>query len=207
MYSKIIPMFEPAPLAIAPDIWVLPQFADTAALLPLIEAVAARASFRHMVVPRGQVMKVALTNCGDYGWTSDTRGYRYSAVDPLSGKPWPDLPDAFMQLAQRAAALCGFHHFYPDACLVNRYAAGAGMGLHQDRDEKDFSQPIVSVSIGAPCKFIVGGLNRSDPTRSFKLNDGDVMVWGGAARTVFHGVRPLPAGSAVRHNITLRKAM
>ena len=81
------------------------------------------------------------------------------------------------------------------------------MGLHQDRNENDFSQPIVSVSIGASCKFILGGLRRSDPTRSFTLNDGDVMVWGGAARLIFHGVRPLPVGSAVRHNITLRKAM
>jgi DNA oxidative demethylase len=113
------------------------------------------------------------------------------------------MPAAFAELGRSAAARCGFDGFAPDACLVNRYVAGAGMGMHQDRDEQDFSQPIVSVSLGAPCKFIIGGLRRNDPTRSFTLNDGDVLVWGGAARLVFHGVRPLPVDSAVRHNITL----
>jgi DNA oxidative demethylase len=200
-------LFEQAPIELAPQVWVLPQFADTAALGLLIEHLAAQAPFRHMTVPGGQTMKVALTNCGDFGWTSDDKAYRYSAIDPDSGQPWPMMPLLFKQLGQSAAAVCGFDDFAPDACLVNRYVAGAGMGLHQDRNEHDFSQPIVSVSIGASCKFILGGLRRSDPTRSFTLNDGDVMVWGGAARLVFHGVGPLAVGSAVRHNITLRKAM
>jgi alkylated DNA repair protein (DNA oxidative demethylase) len=200
-------MFEHPPIELASQVWLLPQFVDTATLRPHIEAVAARAPFRHMVVPGGQIMKVALTNCGDFGWTSDEKAYRYSAIDPASGTAWPPLPAVFEQLAQTAAAQCGFHGFAPDACLVNRYVAGAGVGLHQDRNEKDFSQPIVSVSIGASCKFILGGLYRSDATRSFELKDGDVMVWGGAARLVFHGVRPLPVGSGVRHNITLRKAI
>ena len=200
-------LFEHAPIELAPQVWVLPQFADTAALRLLIDHLAAQAPFRHMTVPGGQTMKVALTNCGNYGWTSDDKAYRYSAIDPDSGQPWPMMPLLFKQLGQSAAASCGFNDFAPDACLVNRYVAGAGMGLHQDRNENDFSQPIVSVSIGASCKFILGGLRRSDPTRSFTLNDGDVMVWGGAARLIFHGVRPLPVGSAVRHNITLRKAM
>lgn len=200
-------LFEHAPIELAPQVWVLPQFADTAALRLLIDHLAAQAPFRHMTVPGGQTMKVALTNCGNYGWTSDDKAYRYSATDPDSGQPWPMMPLLFNQLGQSAAAVCGFDGFAPDACLVNRYVAGAGMGLHQDRNENDFSQPIVSVSIGAPCKFILGGMRRNDPTRSFTLNDGDVMVWGGAARLIFHGVRPLPVGSAVRHNITLRKAM
>jgi DNA oxidative demethylase len=200
-------MFDHPPIALAPDIWLLPQFANTAQLRPHIEAVAAQAPFRHMVVPGGQTMKVALTNCGPYGWTSDEKAYRYSPVDPASGMFWPAMPALFAQLGRSAAAVCGYDDFAPDACLMNRYVAGAGMGLHQDRNEKGFSQPIVSVSIGASCKFVLGGLRRSDPTRSLTLNDGDVMVWGGAARLVFHGVRPLPAGSAVRHNITLRKAL
>jgi DNA oxidative demethylase len=206
MYSNITLMFEHPPLELAPDIWVLPRFADTSALSTHIASITAQSPFRHMVVPGGQTMKVALSNCGAYGWTSDSKAYRYSAVDPASGLPWPAMPDAFFQLGKRAALTCGYENFAPDACLINRYVAGAGMGLHQDRNEKDYTQPIVSVSIGAPCKFIVGGLRRNDPTRSFALNDGDVMVWGGAARLVFHGVRPLPAGSALRHNITLRKA-
>lgn len=200
-------LFENAPITLAPHVWVLPQFASTAALRLLIDAIAAQAPFRHMTVPGGKTMKVALTNCGDYGWTSDDKAYRYSATDPANGLPWPMMPLLFKQLGSSAAAICDFEGFEPDACLVNRYTAGAGMGLHQDRNEKDFSQPIVSISIGASCKFIVGGLRRSDPTSSFTLNDGDVMVWGGSARQVFHGVRPLPVGSAIRHNITLRKAM
>jgi DNA oxidative demethylase len=200
-------MFAAAPIALAPDVWLLKNYANAATLLPCIDAVAEQAPFRHMTVPRGQVMKVALTNCGDYGWTSDTRGYRYAAHDPISGLPWPAMPAPFFELGQAAAAACGFAGFMPDACLVNRYAPSAGMGAHQDRDEKDFTQPIVSVSLGAACTFFWGGLNRSDKTQSVKLENGDVMVWGGAARLVYHGVRPLPAGSAVRHNITLRRAM
>ncbi len=200
-------MFEHPPILLAPQVWLLPQCVDTDWLRPHIDAVAQQAPFRHMVVPGGQTMKVALTNCGDYGWTSDALAYRYSPTDPASGLPWPALPGPFHALGRSAAAKCGFESFTPDACLVNRYVAGAGVGLHQDRNEKDFSQPIVSVSVGAPCKFILGGMQRNDPTRSFELNDGDVMVWGGVARLVFHGVRPLPVGSGVRHNITLRKAM
>ena len=200
-------LFKPPPLELAPHVWLLAQCVDTAVLRPHIEAVAAQAPFRHMVVPGGHTMKVALTNCGAYGWTSDEKAYRYSALDPASGQPWPAMPAVFAQLARSTAEQCGFAGFEPDACLVNRYVAGAGVGLHQDRNERDFTQPIVSVSIGAPCKFILGGLLRSDATRSFTLSDGDVMVWGGAARLVFHGVRPLPVSSGVRHNITLRKAM
>ncbi len=207
MYSKIADMFEHPPILLAPQVWLLPQYVDTAPLRLLIDAVAAQAPFRHMTVPGGQTMKVALTNCGAFGWTSDTQAYRYCAADPDSGQPWPMMPLLFKQLARSAAAVGGFQGFAPDACLINRYAPGAGMGLHQDRNEQDFSQPIVSVSIGASCKFILGGLQRTDPTRSFTLNDGDVMVWGGASRKVFHGVRPLPVGGAVRHNITLRKAL
>jgi DNA oxidative demethylase len=200
-------MFTSETVEIVPQVYVLPRFVDTAPLLALIESIAAQSPFRHMVVPGGLTMKVALSNCGDYGWASDIKAYRYSASDPVSGLPWPAMPQAFSKLGHEAAAACGFEHFAPDACLINRYAPGAGMGLHQDKQEKDFSQPIVSVSIGASCKFIVGGLQRTDPTRSIALHDGDVMVWGGASRLLFHGVRPQPASSAVRYNLTFRKAM
>jgi DNA oxidative demethylase len=199
-------MFRAPPIALAPYVYLLKHEVETALLSPLIEAVAAQAPFRHMTVPTGLLMKVALTNCGDYGWTSNAQGYQYTATDPDTGLAWPAMPDAFAQLAKRAAAQCGFMDFAPDACLVNRYVAGAGMGLHQDKNEQDFSQPIVSVSIGASCTFVLGGMRRSEPCRSFKLEDGDVMVWGGPSRRVFHAVRPLPASSAVRHNLTLRKA-
>ncbi len=200
-------MFAAEPIALSPNIWLLKNYANTAALLPCVHAVAAQAPFRHMTVPGGQVMKVALTNCGDYGWTSDARGYRYLPYDPASGLRWPAMPVPFFELGQAAAAACGYGEFSPDACLVNCYTQSTGMGAHQDKNEKDFSQPIVSVSLGASCTFFWGGLDRKDKTQSVRLDDGDVMVWGGAARLVFHGVRPLPAGSAVRHNITLRRAM
>lgn len=193
-----------APLQIATDVWLLPGFADAARLSSLVDAIAAAAPFRHMQVPGGATMAVAVTNCGELGWTSDARGYAYRPLDPLSGKPWPPLPAEFLDLAARAAALGGWHDFRPDACLVNRYAVGAGVGLHQDRNEADFAQPIVSVSLGASCRFMLGGLRRNDAVRSHELHDGDVMVWGGSARLVYHGVRPLRLGT--RHNITLRKA-
>jgi DNA oxidative demethylase len=200
-------MFNNPAVEIAPQVYILPKRVDTAPLLTHITAIAQQSPFRHMVVPGGLTMKVALSNCGDYGWASDARAYRYSATDPVNGKPWPAMPELFSQLAHDAAAECGFANFAPDACLINHYVAGAGMGLHQDKQEIDFAQPIVSVSIGASCKFIVGGLNRSDSTRSVALHDGDVMVWGGVSRLLFHGVRPLPVKSAARHNITFRKAM
>jgi alkylated DNA repair protein (DNA oxidative demethylase) len=200
-------MFSNPALEIAPQVFVLPRFASTAPLREQVAAITAQSPFRHMVVPGGLTMKVALSNCGDYGWASDARVYRYSAADPVNGAAWPAMPEAFSKLAHDAAAACGFESFAPDACLINRYVAGAGMGLHQDRQEKDFTQPIVSVSIGASCKFIVGGLQRSDATRSIALHDGDVMVWGGASRLLFHGVRPLSEGSGVRYNLTMRKAM
>ena len=149
-------------------------------------------------------MAVAMTNCGEWGWVSDAQGYRYSAHDPLTGKPWPAMPDAWMDLAGTAAAAVGWPNFAPDACLINCYIEGAGMGLHQDKNERDLSQPIVSVSIGASCRFAIGGLQRNDPVKSVALHDGDVMVWGGDARLAYHGVRPLKAG--VRYNLTFRKA-
>ena len=193
-----------APLQVAADVWLLPGFADSAQLLPLVTAIAEQAPFRHMQVPGGATMAVAVTNCGELGWTSDAHGYAYRPRDPLSGQPWPAMPSRFLDLAVRAAAAGGWRDFRPDACLVNRYAVGAGVGLHQDRNEADFTQPIVSVSLGASCRFMLGGIKRNDPVRSHDLQDGDVMVWGGSARLVFHGVRPLRLGT--RHNITFRKA-
>jgi alkylated DNA repair protein (DNA oxidative demethylase) len=199
-------LFATPPLEIAPDAWLLPGFAQSDALLAHIHAVAAEAAFRYFKVPGGHQMSVAMTNCGNWGWTSDEIGYAYTLQDPLTHTAWPSMPLAFKQLAREAASAAGWNHFEPDACLINRYSAGAGMGLHQDRHEKDLSAPIVSVSLGASAKFIVGGLLRSDPVKSMALKDGDVLVWGGRSRLVFHGVRPLAANSTERYNLTFRKA-
>ena len=181
------------------------------ALLTAFNVITAAAPLRQMITPGGHVMSVAMSNCGSLGWASDGRGYRYLPQDPGSGKPWPAMPDAWFCLANSAAAQAGYANFKPDACLVNCYASGAKMGLHQDRDECDFAQPIVSVSLGLPAVFLFGGLKRTDKPQRLRLSHGDVMVWGGSARLAFHGVAPLADGihsvwGRRRVNLTFRRA-
>jgi len=164
-----------------------------------------------MVTPGGFTMSVALTNCGALGWTTDRRGYRYTRTDPDTGRPWPAMPAAFAELACDAAAAAGFPHFEPDACLINRYLPGARMSLHQDKNERDYDAPIVSVSLGMPAIFLFGGLRRADKAARLELHHGDVAVWGGPDRLRYHGVMPLaevphPALGSQRINFTFRKA-
>jgi alkylated DNA repair protein (DNA oxidative demethylase) len=180
-------------------------------LLEGIAAIAQAAPFRHMTTPGGFRMSVAMTNCGALGWVSDARGYRYSPIDPHSGSAWPAMPAAFLEVARRAAAAGGFPQFHPDACLVNRYAPGAKMSLHVDKDERDLTQPIVSVSLGLPAVFQFGGLRRADPPARILLEHGDVVIWGGPARLRYHGVLPLQPGNHPltgpwRYNLTFRAA-
>jgi alkylated DNA repair protein (DNA oxidative demethylase) len=185
--------------------WWLRGFARdrAAALVQGVKEVERIAPFRHLVTPGGFTMSVAMTNCGPVGWVSDRSGYRYDPVDPATGKPWPAMPNPFLELAREAAFVAGFAPYHPDACLINRYVAGAKLSLHQDKDEKDPVAPIVSVSLGASATFLWGGRKRSDPVRRIVLEDGDVVVWGGPARFVYHGVAPLKAGE--RLNLTFRK--
>ena len=183
-----------------------------APLLAALDAVVAAAPFRRMVTPGGFTMSVAMTNCGAAGWVTDRRGYRYDAHDPEDGRRWPAMPAAFDDLARRAAAAAGYGGFAPDACLINCYAPGARLSLHQDRNERDLGPPIVSVSLGLPATFLFGGLRRSDPQRRVGLRHGDVAVWGGPARLAFHGVLPLaegehPAIGRRRLNLTFRQAL
>jgi DNA oxidative demethylase len=195
---------------LADGVFLFQRIADTVLLRVEIAHVVEAAPFRRMSVKGGKTMSAAMSNCGALGWTSDSSGYRYSATDPMTGKPWPAMPPAFSDLATRCAALAGFANFVPDACLINRYDTNAQMGLHQDRDERDFSQPIVSVSIGADAEFFLGGLKRTDRAEKILLSDGDVLVWGGPARLRFHGVKSPRIGAdpaiAERLNLTLRKA-
>ena len=181
------------------------------ALLAGVDDVIAQAPFRHMETPGGYTMSVALTSCGELGWTTDARGYRYSRIDPVSGQPWPAMPRAFRQLAEDAAREAGFADFAPDACLVNRYAPGSRLSLHQDRNERDYGAPIVSVSLGMPAMFLFGGDDRADRAARVPLFHGDVVVWGGVDRLRFHGVMPLkdlphPRLGSQRINFTIRKA-
>jgi len=204
---------EPRQERLAPGAVVLRGFAerDAAALLAALQDVTAEAPFRHMITPGGFRMSVAMTNCGSLGWVTDATGYRYDALDPESGRPWPRMPDTFLRLAQDAAARAGFEGFTPDACLINRYEAGARLSLHQDRNERDFDAPIVSVSLGIPAVFLFGGARRADPVRRVPLAHGEVVVWGGPARLRYHGVMPLKEGhhslvGSHRINLTFRKA-
>jgi alkylated DNA repair protein (DNA oxidative demethylase) len=184
---------------------------EEAALLEAVGQVASAAPFRHMITPGGFRMSVAMTNCGAAGWVSERSGYRYDAIDPESGKPWPAMPDCFRGVAVRAAEAAGFAGFAPDVCLINRYAPGTKLSLHQDRDERDFTAPIVSVSLGLPAIFLWGGLRRADRPRRIPLISGDVVVWGGPSRLVYHGIAPLAGGDhpltgGSRINLTFRKA-
>ena len=203
-----LPTIEP----LAEGACVLRQFAkaDESELLSSLEAVIAQAPFRHMVTPGGFRMSVAMTNAGPLGWVTDRKGYRYSSFDPDTGLEWPPMPQSFLRIAVDAASLAGYRNFQPDACLINRYEPGAKMSLHQDKDEKDFNQPIVSVSLGISATFLFGGVARTDKPTRIKLTHGDVVVWGGPTRLNYHGVAPLKEDShellgAKRINLTFRK--
>lgn len=200
--------------SIAEGVVVLRGFAEPqeASLVDAVREIAAASPFRHMITPGGFPMSVAMTNCGIAGWISERRGYRYDSIDPETRRPWPTMPALFSALASRAATAGGFAGFSPDVCLINRYEPGARMSLHQDRDERDFSQPIVSVSLGLTCRFLFGGTRRADKAQRVPLASGDVVVWGGPARLFFHGVAPLAGGThpltgGTRFNLTFRKAL
>jgi DNA oxidative demethylase len=198
---------------LAPGAMLLRGFArpfETPCLSALAQ-VGEAAPFRHMITPGGHRMSIAMTNCGTAGWVTDRTGYRYVSRDPQTGRRWPAMPDVFSDLAGQAAARAGFAGFVPDACLLNRYEPGARLSLHQDKNERDFSAPIVSVSLGLPAVFLFGGLRRADRALRVPLAHGDVVVWGGPARLRYHGVLPLEAGrhpllGPVRINLTLRRA-
>ena len=207
------PKSDVAPQAIAPGAFLLRGFAcdQAVALLRTVEQVTATAPLRHLVTPGGYSMSVAMSNCGELGWTSSRTGYRYTRADPMSDQPWPAMPACFVELAARAAAMAGFDDFRPDACLVNCYQPGARLSLHQDRDESDMKAPIVSVSLGLPAVFLFGTTQRSERPARYRLAHGDVAVWGGPARLAYHGVAPLADGDHAllgrrRINLTFRHA-
>jgi alkylated DNA repair protein (DNA oxidative demethylase) len=200
--------------SIGPQAVLLPQFvvAEAALLCAQVEELLLTSPWRHMQTPGGQRMSVAMTNCGRTGWVSDRAGYRYQSIDPCSGRRWPAMPCSWSKLAASAATRAGFTRFEPDACLVNRYEPGARLSLHQDRNERDYSAPVVSVSLGVPAVFLFGGEHRDDPVQRVALFHGDVVVWGGSQRLAFHGIQPLSDGmhpdtGRCRINLTFRRAL
>lgn len=214
-------LFSPQPadkLMILPDAHLLKGFAlaEQAQLLADLHDVMTLSPFRRMVTPGGFTMSVAMSNCGELGWVTARTGYRYTAYDPLNDAPWPAMPEAFLAIAKRAATEAGYPDFKPDACLINRYNVGARMALHQDKNEQDFSHPIVSVSLGLTAVFQMGGFQRKDKAIKLPLEHGDVVVWGGSARMRYHGILPLKTGMTppaitptlndCRINLTFRKA-
>jgi alkylated DNA repair protein (DNA oxidative demethylase) len=185
---------------------------QAAELVAAIDEIAIAAPFRNMVTPGGFRMSVAMTNCGLAGWVTDRTGYRYELVDPTAGRPWPPMPRLFQRLAVGAATAAGYLGFEPDACLMNLYEPGTRLSLHRDENERDMTAPIVSVSLGLPAVFLFGGHQRGDQPQRIALESGDVVVWGGPLRLVYHGVAPLAEGEHPltgrrRINLTFRKAL
>lgn len=204
----------PSRIQIAAEAFILRGFAVSQAkeLLREIHTIITLSPLRQMQTPNGYTMSVQTTSCGTFGWVSDNKGYRYERNDPLRGQPWPTMPSSFLKLAKEAAFEGGFKDFTPDCCLINHYQAGAKLSLHKDKDERDFSAPIVSISLGLPAIFLFGGLNRSDQTQRYKLEHGDVAIWGGKSRLAYHGILPVidgdhPLTGHQRINITFRKVM
>lgn len=213
MQSSFFDDIPQPPIELAQGAVVLPRFVGAAmpTLYRAFKDIVTAAPFRHLITPGGHKMSVGMTNCGRAGWVSDASGYRYSKIDPMTGKNWPELPQCFLDLAQSAAAAAGYAQFETDACLINQYRVGAKLSMHQDRDEGGLDQPIVSVSLGLPATFLFGGLERSDPTRKIVLEHGDVVVWGGPSRLCYHAVNAVKSGTHPdlgprRLNLTFRKA-
>jgi alkylated DNA repair protein (DNA oxidative demethylase) len=209
---ETVPDVRPSREAMAEGAVLLRGFARPfeAELLPALRAIVKQAPVRHLITPGGHRMSVAMTNCGSVGWVSDATGYRYDAIDPESGEPWPAMPTVLRRLAADAADDAGFKDFAPEACLINRYVPGAKLSLHQDKDELDFAAPIVSVSLGLPAVFLFGGPKRADKPNRYRLEHGDVVVWGGPSRLAYHGVAPLADGEHAllgrkRINLTFRR--
>lgn len=213
-WGALVSLFDGAdPVQFAPGAWLYPGYAtqQAADILAAIRACVRQAPLRHFTTPGNKKMSVLSSNCGDFGWVSDTKGYRYQALDPLTHAPWPKIPNLLYEDAVRVAEQAGYPDFVPNACLINVYKPGAKMGLHQDRDESDLTHPVVSYSFGLPARFIWAGQSRTGAKQRLPLNHGDVLVWGGPSRLNYHGIDKLvdgthPLTQQTRVNLTLRKA-
>jgi alkylated DNA repair protein (DNA oxidative demethylase) len=208
------PDINPQRIQLAENAVILRGYATDIAkdLIQSINLIIKQAPLRQMKTPNGFEMSVRTTSCGTLGWVSDSRGYRYEEKDPLTSKKWPIMPNLFLELAKNAAEDAGYNNFVPDSCLINNYEALAKMGLHQDKDENDFSAPIVSISLGLTATFLFGNHIRSTRPQQHRLEHGDVVVWGKSSRLAFHGIKPIidgdhPLTGKQRINLTFRKVV
>ncbi|WP_444995208.1 DNA oxidative demethylase AlkB [Aliikangiella sp. IMCC44359] len=210
--SDLFTLARPEQEEIYPETFLLSNFVNSQQLLSYIPSITQQAPFRKMLTPNGHYTNIAMTSCGDYGWVSDLKGYRYSATDPETQKPWPKIPEYLNQIALQASKKIGYTDFIPDTCLINHYVIGSKLGSHQDKNEKNFRWPIISISLGLNAIFQIFGQQRSGPSTNVPLYDGDVMVWGGKSRLIYHGVKTLKADPYnpnlnYRINLTFRKCM
>lgn len=192
------------------NVYLFRGYANHKSLVNEIKDIIDQAPFRFMHTPGGKRLNISMTNCGDLGWISEPSGYRYVKHDPTSKQPWPEMPQSFKKLAKQVAQLAGFDDFKPNACLINHYQQGQELTSHQDKNEPDLSQPIVSVSLGMSARFQIYGDARNNKPQEIELYDGDVMVWGRTARLIYHGVKtnrgiPHPQLGLHRINLTMRK--
>ncbi len=208
LFSSITPVME----KLAEGVFLFRDYVDTEYFYTQIQDIFKQAPLRHMITPGGKRINVSGTSIGKAGWYSDRKGYRYEMIDPVSQKAWPAIPQRFMEIANKAAARAGFEKFLPDSCFINCYEPGTRLTSHQDQDEKDFSQPIVSVSLGVTAIFQLYGDQRGGTPMNIPLHNGDLLIFGGIARRYFHSVKKLekenhPLTGDRRFNLTFRKAL
>lgn len=208
LFESIAPEIE----ELAPGVFLFRSYVNEDTFMNVIQDVASDAPFRHMVTPGGKKINVAGTSMGDCGWYSDRNGYRYEKSDPLTGRNWPDIPKEIQKIISDAAIKAGFQNFIADSCFINRYEPGVRLTSHIDQDEKDFNQPIVSVSIGVSAIFQIYGETRSGKALNIPLHSGDLLIFGGPARRHYHDVKKLetdnhPLTGHFRYNLTFRKAL
>ena len=208
LFSPIAPEIE----ELRPGIFLFRSHVNVEEFMKVVTSTAEKIPFRQMITPGGKKINVSVTSMGENGWYSDRRGYRYERIDPVTGNEWPKMPKDIETIISNAAKKAGFENFFPDSCLINCYKPGVGLTAHVDKDEIDFSQPIVSVSLGVSAVFQIFGENRNGKVMNIPLHSGDLLIFGGPARKFYHGVRKIkvqshPLTGNLRFNLTFRRAL
>ena len=208
LFSTIAPEIE----ELFPGVFLFRSYVNEQDFMEAVISTTKKIPFRHMITPGGKKINVSGTSMGDCGWYSDRRGYRYERIDPITGNNWPKIPKNISSVVSNAAKKVGFGGFIPDSCFINCYKPGVALTAHIDQDEVDFSQPIVSVSLGVSAIFQIFGEKRNGKVINIPLHSGDLLIFGGTARKFYHGVKKLkdqthPLTNNLRINLTFRRAL